>query len=286
MAIGERPQPQSDPTWAAMGKIASVMLHEEADGIRFLWTLNHDKDPTPRGQTVTVALKGELAHENLAEVNGAEWGQELNVLVPLSIQTVLYMAAQEPDLEWIPATQRSRHKELDTHARVGNVGWRVGSALRTWRKEASAPSSPRPLAPGTGRRPGPSREHHRQPARRTRRRLAVRDAVVPSDPSERLTADTARPRCPRPRQATRLGSRVEAHQRFATERLAAALLGHHAELRAPGERAMARLKSWRLLHKLRCSPGKTGHLVKAIAVLANREADRGRKRLTMFRTRL
>jgi hypothetical protein len=49
----------------------------------------------------------------------------------------------------------------------------------------------------------------------------------------------------------------------------------HAKLRAPGERAMARLKSWKLLHKLRCSPSKTGHLVKAIAVLANREAARG-----------
>ena len=49
----------------------------------------------------------------------------------------------------------------------------------------------------------------------------------------------------------------------------------HAKLRAPGERAMAQLKSWKLLHKLRCSPGKTGHLVKAIAVLANREAARG-----------
>ncbi|ROO83488.1 DDE superfamily endonuclease [Actinocorallia herbida] len=46
----------------------------------------------------------------------------------------------------------------------------------------------------------------------------------------------------------------------------------HARLRAPGERANAQLKSWKLLHRLRCSPSKAGHLVKAIAVLANREA--------------
>jgi hypothetical protein len=43
----------------------------------------------------------------------------------------------------------------------------------------------------------------------------------------------------------------------------------HAILRGPGERANAQLKSWRILRKLRCSPTKTGHLVKAIAVLQN-----------------
>lgn len=49
----------------------------------------------------------------------------------------------------------------------------------------------------------------------------------------------------------------------------------HAKLRAPGERAMAQMKTWRILHKLRCSPGKAGHLVKAIAVLQNYETARG-----------
>jgi hypothetical protein len=43
----------------------------------------------------------------------------------------------------------------------------------------------------------------------------------------------------------------------------------HAKLRAPGERANAQLKSWRILRKLRCSPSKAGHLCKAIAVLQN-----------------
>lgn len=43
----------------------------------------------------------------------------------------------------------------------------------------------------------------------------------------------------------------------------------HAKLRGPGERANAQLKSWKTLRKLRCSPGKAGHLCKAIAVLQN-----------------
>jgi DDE superfamily endonuclease len=46
----------------------------------------------------------------------------------------------------------------------------------------------------------------------------------------------------------------------------------HAKLRGPGERANAQLKSWRILRKLRCSPSKAGHLVKAIAVLQNHRA--------------
>ncbi|MEV3927778.1 IS5/IS1182 family transposase, partial [Actinomadura coerulea] len=49
----------------------------------------------------------------------------------------------------------------------------------------------------------------------------------------------------------------------------------HAKLRGPGERANAQLKSWKLLRKLRCSPSKAGHLVKAIAVLQNYEVTRG-----------
>jgi DDE superfamily endonuclease/Helix-turn-helix of DDE superfamily endonuclease len=46
----------------------------------------------------------------------------------------------------------------------------------------------------------------------------------------------------------------------------------HAKLRGPGERANAQLKNWRILRKLRCSPCKAGHLVKAIAVLQNHRA--------------
>jgi hypothetical protein len=41
----------------------------------------------------------------------------------------------------------------------------------------------------------------------------------------------------------------------------------HARLRAPGERASAQLKSWRILRKLRCCPWRAGQLAKAIHVL-------------------
>jgi DDE superfamily endonuclease/Helix-turn-helix of DDE superfamily endonuclease len=46
----------------------------------------------------------------------------------------------------------------------------------------------------------------------------------------------------------------------------------HARLRAPGERANAQLKSWRILRKLRCCPWRAGQLAKAIHVLQLRDA--------------
>ncbi len=45
----------------------------------------------------------------------------------------------------------------------------------------------------------------------------------------------------------------------------------HARLRAPGERAHAQLKSWRIWRKPRCCPWRAGQLAKAIHVLQARE---------------
>ena len=49
----------------------------------------------------------------------------------------------------------------------------------------------------------------------------------------------------------------------------------HAKLRAPGERANAQLKTWRILRKLRCCPWRAGQLAKAIHILQIREANAG-----------
>ena len=45
----------------------------------------------------------------------------------------------------------------------------------------------------------------------------------------------------------------------------------HAQLRSPGERANAQIKTWRILRKLRCCPWRAGQLAKAIHVLQTRE---------------
>ena len=45
----------------------------------------------------------------------------------------------------------------------------------------------------------------------------------------------------------------------------------HAKHRAPGERANAQLKTWKILTKLRCCPWRAGQLARAIHVLQLRE---------------
>jgi len=47
----------------------------------------------------------------------------------------------------------------------------------------------------------------------------------------------------------------------------------HARLRSPGERAIAQLKTWRILRKLRCCPWRAGQLARAIDVLQARESE-------------
>ena len=47
----------------------------------------------------------------------------------------------------------------------------------------------------------------------------------------------------------------------------------HAQLRSPGERANAQLKTWRVLRKLRCCPWRAGQLAKAIHVLQIRVTE-------------
>ncbi|MFF8848145.1 transposase family protein, partial [Streptomyces sp. NPDC015127] len=41
----------------------------------------------------------------------------------------------------------------------------------------------------------------------------------------------------------------------------------HARLRAPGERAFAQLKTWRLLRRARCSTRRIGTIVQAVHTL-------------------
>ena len=47
----------------------------------------------------------------------------------------------------------------------------------------------------------------------------------------------------------------------------------HAQLRSPGERAGAQLKTWRILRTLRCCPGQAGQLARAIHLLQARDTD-------------
>jgi len=49
----------------------------------------------------------------------------------------------------------------------------------------------------------------------------------------------------------------------------------HAKLRAPGERANAQLKAWKILTRLRCCPWRAGQIAKAVLVLQVQELKAG-----------
>ena len=49
----------------------------------------------------------------------------------------------------------------------------------------------------------------------------------------------------------------------------------HAKLRAPGERANAQLKAWKILARLRCCPWRAGQIAKAILVLQAHDTNAG-----------
>lgn len=49
----------------------------------------------------------------------------------------------------------------------------------------------------------------------------------------------------------------------------------HAKLRAPGERANAQLKAWKILTRLRCCPWRAGQIAKAILVLQIHDTKAG-----------
>lgn len=120
-----------------------------SEGVRFLWTYVEDGSPAVCGQSITFNMRGEFHSRNpnpprtlrefiadrqaLAIEQG--YGEELATLVPLSAQLLLYLVAQDPDLDWPAPETISRPQQL-MHARVGQLGWRVGSAVRRWRQES------------------------------------------------------------------------------------------------------------------------------------------------------
>lgn len=167
--------------WTTYGPLS------RGEGVRCLWAYTDEGDPTPRGQTITCMLTGEMgrqmtltelvaAQREFLEAEGRAWGEELQTLVPLSIQLLLYLAAVEPDLDWLPPDTIARPQQLQ-RARVANVGWRIGSAVRTFRREAPVMSRPGDR-PGGWRMPPHIRKAHWQ-----RVRIATRndDGVIVGD---------------------------------------------------------------------------------------------------------
>jgi hypothetical protein len=130
-----------------------------AQGVRCLWVFKEEGDPTPHVQTVSLPLRGSLARRGetlaslieaqiiLANDSGHSGGEELPVLIPLSLSLLLYTAAGDPEIDWPPPEQITRVQQIST-ATIGHLGWRTGAALRQARSRAAHTGSD--AQPGLG----------------------------------------------------------------------------------------------------------------------------------------
>jgi hypothetical protein len=92
--------------------------------------------------------------------------------------------------------------------------------------------------------------------------LSSKDVMTFADKGYQGAGGTIRTPFKRHRHRPRLSTRQKAVNRT------------HARIRALGERAIATLKTWKVLVKLRCCPRRATALVQAILVLHSIEADR------------
>ena len=102
------------------------------------------------------------------------------------------------------------------------------------------------------RRPHP--RHHRRPDQR--RRDDLRRQGLPGRPGSVRT----------PFKRRRFRPKLSRRQKTVNRA--------HAKIRARGERAIATLKTWKILAKLRCCPRRATAIVQAILVLHHVEANR------------
>lgn len=163
-----------------------------ADGFRFVWFYRSEDQPgVTQAQTLTWNLRGPYAQprttlgdlvnlkKQLADIAppeaGDQAGEELPILLPLSVQLLLYLAATEPeDVHALPAARLARPQQLKD-ATVVRVGWRVGADLRG---AAKVPSGEQPTGVADPRRKGGWRlAPHFRRAHWARRRVATRDTA-------------------------------------------------------------------------------------------------------------
>lgn len=169
------------PTWTTYHPFRGENA-TPCQGARFLWIFTADGDPHLRAQSVTIMTRGlddGAKHETIAdfvvlmkamaEEEGRPWGAEYDILVPLGLQLLLYLTAEEPDLDWPPPASIARPQQMAA-ARVGHVGWRVGGAIRSWRNAPPAAAPVRAGVAGGWRLPPHIRKAHW-----TRVRIATRD---------------------------------------------------------------------------------------------------------------
>lgn len=169
----------------------------EGDGFQVVW-LYRDEHNDPCAQLISWYVRGRGANPNVVTLadliedkqRGARrkvrdrrtgelvyastgidqpHGDELPVLVPLTVQLLLYLSSKEPDMDALPPERLARPTQL-RDATVSNLGWRVGAAFRAHKKAANAGTGE--TRTGGWRMPPGIRQAHWH-----RFRVATRDAA-------------------------------------------------------------------------------------------------------------
>jgi hypothetical protein len=121
---------------------ADATTHEplsDAAGICCSWMVNIDGIPTPGSIPVLFLSRGEIitGQKTLGDyiadaVRRQEFGDNTaaaTLITTLSLQLMLYLASAASDVDWLPPASVARPHHMKG-ARVGHLGWRVGSAFR------------------------------------------------------------------------------------------------------------------------------------------------------------
>lgn len=164
--------------WTTYGPVAKMEI------VRFGWFFTFDSGQ-PGFQTYTLPWRGFLAEKEhtVAELvdilrqtqrtpTGFSKGLDADVLVPLSISLLLYLGSAEPDIDRpiLVGGDGTNARHL-TGAKVSNMGFRIGAALRAWDRGPS--HSSKGAEQPTGRTVAP----HIRSAHWHRFRVATRDAA-------------------------------------------------------------------------------------------------------------
>lgn len=149
----------------------------DAEGICCSWMVTVDGYPPPGVIPVLFLSRGEVVtgQKTLADyiadaTKSRDFGGDqaaAALITTLSLQLMLYLASSEPDVDWLPPASVARPHHMKD-ARIGHLGWRVGSAFR----QISGSPSSSGISDGGWRMPPHIRRAHYK-----RVRVATRDAA-------------------------------------------------------------------------------------------------------------
>ena len=161
---------------------------DEGEDVRLIWLFSVERTNEPGAQTVSVPVTGPIFTRprtvgDLIEQIGAAYAatgagaSDASLLVPVGLLILMYLASEEPDITSPPALHGSSG-QAPGGAVIADLGLRVGSAIRQYRREAAEPEPDGPARAGGWRLPPHIRSAH---WRRSRIAKRADDGTITGD---------------------------------------------------------------------------------------------------------